>query len=323
MTLLAVVLVLLLWAGHRRARLIERSCPPVGTVRRLDGHDVHVVEAGSGPPLILLHGASSNLRDWTESILPILAREFRVIAIDRPGLGHSAGTGAWLNPSDLADFVLNVAEELGAEAPVIVGHSWSGSVVLAALTDQPDRVAGGISLAGVASHWVGGIGWATHVARVPILGQLFCHTVVPLLGPSLMPAAIAKIFRPNAVPDGYAERIGAALAVRPRAFWSNARDLVRLNAYLQAQSTRYPTIRRPLLVMHGESDAIVPFWNHGQRLAALLPDAEVQMLPGLGHAPHHVEPDAIAGRIADFARRCFDNAAAPGQLGGGNRSVFP
>jgi len=305
MVWLGIVLVLLLWAGHRRAGLIERAYPPIGEIRRLDGREVHIVEAGEGPPLILLHGASSNLRDWTQSILPILAREFRVIAIDRPGLGYSPGSDHWLNPGDLADFVLNLAEELDAPNPVIVGHSWSGSVVLAALTDQPGRVAGGVSLAGVASHWVGGIGWATHLARVPVIGWLFCHAIVPLLGPALMPAAIAKIFRPNPVPDGYAERIGAALALRPRAFWSNARDLVMLNAYLQTQSTRYPQIRRPLLVLHGQDDAVVPFWNHGQRLTALLPDAEVETLPGIGHAPHHVEPEAIAQRIAGFARRCF------------------
>ena len=301
---LLVVLALLVFAGRRRARLIEQDYPPVGELRRLDGREVHVVEAGEGPPIILLHGASSNLRDWTESLLPLLAREFRVIAIDRPGLGHSAASRDWLNPGDLADFVLNAADELGARQPVIVGHSWSGSVALAALTDQGHRVAGAVSLAGVASHWVGGIGWPTHLARVPLLGRLFCHAVVPLLGPTMMPAAIAKIFRPNTVPEGYAERIAAPLALRPGAFWSNARDLVRLNRFLQTQSTRYRGITRPLLVIHGQDDAVVPFWNHGERLTALLPEAEVQLLPGMGHAPHHVAPEDIAERIAAFARRC-------------------
>ena len=319
MWLLLAVLALLLFAGWRRARLIEQDYPPVGQIRRLDGREVHVVEAGEGPALILLHGASSNLQDWTESLLPRLAREFRVIAIDRPGLGHSPASRDWLNPGDLADFVLNAAEELGAQQPVIVGHSWSGSVVLAALTDQGHRVAGGVSLAGVASHWVGGIGWPTHLARVPLLGRLFCHALVPLLGPAMMPAAIAKIFRPNRVPDHYAERIAAPLALRPRAFWSNARDLVRLNRFLQTQSTRYPRIKRPLLVMHGQDDAVVPFWNHGERLTALLPDAEVQLLPGLGHAPHHVAPDDIAERIAAFARRCHASSADTVVQAGGGR----
>lgn len=304
MTWLAIVLVLLVLAGRRRGRLIEDSYPPIGTIRRLDGREVHVVEAGEGPPLILLHGASSNLQDWTESVLPILARDFRVIAIDRPGLGHSPGSKAWLNPGDLADFVLNAAEELGAHRPVIVGHSWSGAVVLAALTDQAHRVAGGVSLSGVASHWVGGIGWPTHVARVPVIGWLFCHAIVPLIGPSMMPAAITRIFRPNRVPDGYSDRIAAPLALRPGAFWSNARDLTKLNRFLQTQSTRYPSIKSPLLVLHGQQDAVVPFWNHGERLTALLPHAEVQLLPGTGHAPHHVDPAEVAASISAFASRC-------------------
>ena len=116
-----------------------------------------------------------------------------------------------------------------------------------------------------------------------------------------------------------AERIAAPLALRPRAFWSNARDLVRLNRFLQTQSTRYPRIKRPLLVMHGQDDAVVPFWNHGERLTALLPDAEVQLLPGLGHAPHHVAPDDIAERIAAFARRCHASSADTVVQAGGGR----
>lgn len=293
-------------AATWRSRGIDRRHPPVGQVRWIDGRRLHVLTAGdpARPAVVLLHGASSNLKDFAASLMPALAEHCYVIAIDRPGMGHSPPSAGWLNPGDLADMAVNVAEELGAHRPVIVGHSWSGAVVLSALTDQAHRVAGGISLSGVAGHWVGGIGWPTHVARVPVLGPAFCRLVVPLLGPRMMPAAIRKILAPNPVPAGYAESIGAELALRPANFVSNARDLVRLNGYLQAQSTHYAAIERPLLLLHGADDIVVPFWNHGARVASLVDSAQVELLPGVGHAPHHVDANDVASRIVRFVEQC-------------------
>lgn len=301
---LACLIGALCLAGWVGTKLIERRYPPVGAFIEVDGLRLHYLAAGEGPAVVLLHGASSNLRDFRASILPLLARGHRVIAFDRPGLGYSARPrGSWPTPARVAALVLDAAERLGAERPVMVGHSWSGSVVMAALVEMPQRVAGGVLLAGVSGHWAGEVSRSYALARRPLLGRLFAYALVPSLGVALMPLAIRQILAPSPVPDAYARRIGAALALRSRHYLHNAQDMNRLSDYLQTLSTRYPQIRAPLLAIHGDGDTVVPFWNHAGRLRHLLPQLELLRLPGVGHAPHHSEPEAVAEAIAGFVQR--------------------
>lgn len=299
-----VVLAVLGVVSHVGAKRIQAELPPVGEFITVDGLRLHYLQAGKGnpgPPIVLLHGASSNLRDFQASILPVLAKTHHVIAFDRPGMGYSQRRKAWLNPGDLCDLMLNAAAELGADKPVVVGHSWSGSVVMACALDQPQRIAGGVLLAGAAGHWTGGVDWNVSLARVPLLGQLFTRTLIYPLGQALLPGVVRYIMAPNPPPGDYIDNIGAKLALRPAAYRSNAQDLTRLSEFLQLQSARYPDVQSRLLIIHGEADTVVPYWNHGQRVKAVVPDAQVELLPGVGHVPHHVDPETIATLIADFA----------------------
>ena len=296
------VLAIVSYAGAKR---IEADLPPAGQFITVDGLELHYLQAGQGnpgPPIVLLHGASSNLRDFQTSILPLLAKTHHVIAFDRPGMGYSKRRADWQNPADLCDLFLNAAKALGAEQPIVVGHSWSGSVVMACALDQPDRIAGGVLLAGAAGHWTGGVDWNVSIARVPIIGRVFAHTLIYPLGQVLLPKVVRHIMAPNPPPASYIEDIGAKLALRPGAYRNNAQDLTRLSEFLQLQSARYPDVQGRLLIIHGEDDTVVPYWNHGQRIKAVVPGAQVELLPGVGHVPHHADPEKIAKLIADFAR---------------------
>ena len=85
-------------AVDRRASAREAQAPaaypPEGRLITVDGRQVHAVTRGTGPDLILIHGASGNTRDFTVALADRLAREFRVTAFDRPGLGWSEDAGA-------------------------------------------------------------------------------------------------------------------------------------------------------------------------------------------------------------------------------------
>ncbi len=95
----------------------------------------------SGRPLVLLHGLASSSHIWNLSA-PVLAERFTVLALDQRGHGESA------RPDDGYDFD-SVSGDLDAfitaldlEAPVLVGHSWGGSVVVHYAASHPDKVAG-------------------------------------------------------------------------------------------------------------------------------------------------------------------------------------
>ena len=76
--------------NYRLAKKAERDNPPIGRFVELDGVRLHFVERGEGEPLVLLHGNGSMLEDFESSgLIDMAAAEYRVIAFDRPGHGHS------------------------------------------------------------------------------------------------------------------------------------------------------------------------------------------------------------------------------------------
>lgn len=299
-----LILSLLLSAYSWLASLwIERQYPPIGQFIEIDGQRLHYVSQGegSGPALLLVHGASSNLRDFTSSIMPALAKNHRVIAFDRPGYGYSErAKGNWQNPAQIASLLLDACGQLGIEKPVIVGHSWAGSVVMAALVEMPERISGGVLLAGVAGHWAGSVGWTYDVGAIPVLGQLFAWTVVTPAGQLLLRKEVQPVLAPGPVPDHYVEDIGAPLALRPWSFEYNVEDMTRLNEYMQRLSPRYDQIRRPLLIIHGDADRLVPFWNHGRRVLPVVPQARLVLIDDAGHALHHTHTQEVVRAIDQF-----------------------
>jgi pimeloyl-ACP methyl ester carboxylesterase len=94
-----------------------------------------------GTPIVLLHGLASSLRIW-DFVAPILAQRFRVVAVDQRGHGLSTkpddGYGFEEVGADLEAFV----KLLGLDRPVVVGHSWGGSVAVRFGTDYPELTRG-------------------------------------------------------------------------------------------------------------------------------------------------------------------------------------
>jgi pimeloyl-ACP methyl ester carboxylesterase len=233
--------------------------------------------------------------------LPELAKNHRVIAFDRPGYGYSERQqGDWQDPAQIAALLLDACNRLGIQKPVIVGHSWAGSVVMAALVEMPARISGGVLLAGVAGHWAGSVGWTYDVGAIPVLGPLFAWTVVTPAGQLLLPEEVQPVLAPSPVPDHYVEDIGAPLALRPWSFEHNVEDMTRLNVYMQNLSPRYDQIRLPLLIIHGDADRLVPFWNHGRRVLPVVPQARLVLIHEAGHALHHTHTQEVARAIDQF-----------------------
>ncbi len=287
-------------AGTWRA---ERSNPPLGEFITVQGLRIHYYEKGQGIPIVLIHGASSNLRDL-ETIVNNVGQEHRAIAFDRPGYGYSERpSDAWPDPGRQAQLLHDALEQLEVKRPILVGHSWSGSVVLAYLLDYPEDVAGGVLLAGALSPWGGGVAWYNRIAGWPVVGPLFARTLIHPIGQALMQPYIAAVFAPEQPPDDYAERTGAVLALRPNAFRATAEDVTLLSDYLERQSVRYDEITAPVLLVTGEKDTIVPAWNHADRLAERLLHAEHVELSGAGHAIHQSREEEVGRLIADFAKR--------------------
>jgi pimeloyl-ACP methyl ester carboxylesterase len=275
------------------------SYPPIGEFVTVGGLRIHYVARGGGVPVVLLHGASGNLRDFTFSLVDRLAAlGLRPVAFDRPGLGYSdrAPVSGW-SPLTQARVLRAAADQLGLERPIVLGHSWGGAAAMAWAVEAPGAVRGVVSLAGATYPWGGGVGLIYDLAATDVLGPVVSGVARLLIDGTSPDAVVGRIFRPNAMPPGYAEYIGVPLALRSDAFRNNAEDLTHLNAELAALAPRYKGLPMPVEAVHGGADETVWASVHSEPLSRDVARGRLTILPGVGHMPHHVDEDAAVEAI--------------------------
>lgn len=295
------------WTQHRarshEARA-EAAFPPEGQIITVQGHPVHAVVMGEGPDLVLIHGASGNTRDMTFDLAPRLAQDYRVIVFDRPGLGFTARinrTGATITQQ--AALLQEAAAQLGADKPIVLGHSYGGAVALAWAVTQPDRIAALVSLAGPAKPWDAGLSTYYRVLSHPVLGPLVIPLLTAFVRDSRVENAVQEIFAPQEPPAGYMDQIGAALTLRRHSLRANALQRANLLHEIEALHQRYPEIDMPVEIVHGTADTTVGLSIHSKPLAAQVKDARLTVLDGIGHMPHHSAPEAVIAAIHRAATR--------------------
>lgn len=306
---LAVAALVTLAVASLRSRAAEAAHPPSGQFLEIGGTRVHYVEKGEGPAVVLLHGAHGSLRDFTFDLVDRLAPRYRVIAFDRPGLGYSGRIapygrlfeGAGESPSDQAAHLAAAARRLGADRPIVVGHSMGGIVALAwALDHDPAAV---VSIAGVAKPWPGELGWLYQVNGTTLGGALVPPLITAWAPRGLLADAVESTFAPQPAPPGYADHIGPRMPVRTDVFRANARQVNTLRPHVVEMEDRYGEMTLPIEIVHGTEDETVPLSVHSGPLAQQVPGANLTLLEGVGHMPHHVDPDAVVAAIDRAAAR--------------------
>ncbi len=308
LTAIVVILVLLAGGSAYSAYRAEVSHPAAGQFVDVNGLSIHYVDTAKQndspqkPTIVLLHGASTSLLDFKPSLQPKLSGQYRVIAIDRPGMGYSDTHGRWMTPLEQAEVVLAALSALDINNAIWVGHSWAGAVVLAAMQDYPEQVDGGVLLAGATHPWEGGVKLDSRLANMPVIGTLLARLIVPLAGRLIVEDAVKGVFEPEPVTPGYLEETGVRLSIRPNTFLNNAADLYHLSDWLETRYQGYSEITPPLLMLSGDADEVVPAWNHAKRVAAQLPQAQWISLEGAGHALHHTRTDTVISHINAFVQ---------------------
>ena len=299
--------------------LAERAHPAKGRMVEVAGAALHVIDLGprdaAGPPVVMLHGASSNLEAMRQPVGELLSRKHRVILIDRPGHGWS--TRARLEdstPGVQARMIEEALTKLGVGRAIFVVHSWAGALGARIALDYPQAVAGLVMLAPVAYPWPGGVGRYNELIAKPVVGPVLAYTITLPLGLLLADSGARGAFLPQAMPDGFVKNTATPLLLRPREFLANARDLVTLRAAVAEQSPRYAEIKAPVTIITGDADKTVSTDRHSRPFAAAAPNVKLIVLPGVGHMIQQAVPDlvmaeieamigAVASSVADAAAR--------------------
>jgi pimeloyl-ACP methyl ester carboxylesterase len=310
LALLIVAAGLAIWTWIAAWRAASRF-PPQGVFVPVSGGRLHLRDMGprDAPPertAVLIHGASCNHMALVLPLAePLLAAGFRVIAIDRPGHGHSDRPGgrADASPVRQAALIDEALAALGVSGGLVVGHSFAGAIATTMAINHADRVRGLFLLAPVTHPWPGGITWYYHPGSWPVIDVLFSNTL-PVAGFALTAkAGVDGVFAPQQAPADYIEASELPLLVRPANFMANAQDVAGLLAHVTAWSGRYGEIRQPTVVVSGDADDIVATWLHTEALGREVPDIRKIVMPGVGHTPHHADTALVVREIAALADR--------------------
>ncbi len=288
------------WRASAREAAAEAAFPPTGQFVTVDGKRLHYEMAGSGPDLVMIHGASGSLRDLTFSLRDRLTDRYRVTVVDRPGLGHSDPLEETSLRAQARHIKAGLAQ-LGVTDPVVLGQSYGGSVALAWALEGGPRA---LVLVGSPSlPWPGQLDpWYRLTATWP--GR---HLAIPLASAfvpqSYVTSATAAVFAPDPVPPGYDEHLGAALTLRRQTLLANTSQINALRAELVTMEPRYGTLTLPVELIHGTADTIVPLDIHSGPVSKLFPQARLTVIPGAGHMPHHAHADLVIDAINRAALR--------------------
>ena len=267
-------------------------------IARPEGGELAYVEAGQGPPVVLIHGALTNLDDMVLGPFDALARGNRVIAVDRPGHGASSRLRlADASPWRQAEIIRDAMRTLEVERPVVVGHSFGGAVALAYGMSFAEEIAGVVALAPIV--WpeprleLVSFGPRTPPGAGDVLGFGASVTSDKVALPLLWRA----MFLPQAMPERFERGFSFELAGTSQTTTATGEDAVAIVTALWRSVMTYPACRAPVRILAGDHDLVINNTVHGQSLSHVLPNASFKSLKGLGHMLHHFAVDDVVAAV--------------------------
>jgi pimeloyl-ACP methyl ester carboxylesterase len=252
----------------------------------VDAVTVAVEVAGTGPPLVLLHGVPQDSRAWRRQ-LDGLRDEFTVVAWDAPGCGRSADPPETWRFAEYADCLAGVITSLGLVDPVIGGLSWGGALAIEFQHRHPG-VASALVLAGAYAGWAGSLPpevCAERLASCLAQSEMAPEDFVPVWLPGLLTS------------DTFVDEVTAMMSdFHPSGFRTMAHAVAEADL-----RPSLPEIDVPVLLLYGDADKRAPADTVGAALAAQIPGSRLVVIPGTGHLCNIEQPEPFDDAIRTFA----------------------
>ncbi len=268
---------------------------------RIHGHDIGYVTAGSGPVVILVHGIASSSTTWGR-VIPALAERTTVVAPDMLGHGGSTKTAGDYSLGALANGIRDLMEALGHDRATLIGHSLGGGVALQFAYQFPDRCE---RLVLVGS---GGLGKEIGLLFRALSFPGVEHVLTPVFAPAVQSRSTAVVnwLRKVRIPfpesfdeiwQGYSSLSDGDTR---RAFFHALHSVVDpAGQRVSAVNRLHLASLRPILVIWGERDSIVPV-RHAREAHQAMPGSVLHVFEGVGHWPQHDRPEEFTRVVLDF-----------------------
>ncbi len=294
-------------ATRRLAADAERRVPAAGRFLHIDGNALHYVEAGQGPAILFLHGLGGQLHHLRQPLFQRLSKDFRVIAVDRPGSGYSRrAASATGRLSEQAALMAKLIDRLDLDRPLVVAHSLGGAVALGLALDHPDAI-GGLALISPLTHLHDSVPpeFAPLFIEARWKRKLLANTIGVPMALRNAPKTLAFVFGPQPVPRDYAVEGGGVLGLRPSHLEAMITDLVAIRYDLGRYEARYSEIALPVGVVFGTADQVIDHAQNALPLAGRIRNFELQLLDGIGHMPQFAATDDVEAFIRRMDAKIF------------------
>jgi pimeloyl-ACP methyl ester carboxylesterase len=282
-----------------------RTLPPQFDEWQIELHGRRVIYrvAGSGPPIVLIHGMLNSSSHW-RSVALNLAKDFTVIAPDLIGHGDSAAPRGDYSLGAHAASIRDLLAATGIERATIVGHSLGGGVAMQFFYQFPQRVERLVLISS------GGLGHEVspllRSATLPGMNALLSMTIHPRLIEALWQGG-GRLRRRNARLGVYLQAFARALrplqsAGAREAFLQTLRAVIDTHGQRVSATDRlYLLESLPTMIVWGERDHTIPL-GHGRAAHAAIPHSRLRTLQGAAHFPHLEDPDGLSELLREFVQ---------------------
>jgi pimeloyl-ACP methyl ester carboxylesterase len=285
--------------------------PQTGRYVTVSGRRVHLLSAGTGQHVLLLHGNGSIGEEILAAFQPCAGMRF--IAPDRPGYGFSDPLPEGCeDPGALGDWIGRLLDVMGIRAVHVVAHSLAAGAALCFASKCPNRT---LSLTLVSPfcrptphRWMP----ALQIAVFPVVGRAVRAILPPVLT-RLRRYVLTKLAAPDAVP-GTLTRLPIAHVAQPSAILTTAAELRAFNKGMKRADPKIDAVV-PVVAMFGTEDQTAIVGWHAPWLREHVQRLDLRILRGQGHMLHHVKPvsvwAALLAGMADAPRRMGPPARLP------------
>jgi pimeloyl-ACP methyl ester carboxylesterase len=257
--------------------------------------------SGQGPAVVLLHGQPGSAGDWVR-VTALLGDDFLAVVPDRPGYGRTGGQATGFVGN--ADAVVALADQVGLDRFIVVGHSWGGGVALATAVRHPGRVRGLVLVSSVGPG--APAAWDDRLLATPIVGDVLAALTIGATG------RLLRIDRVQSLADrrlagrtleavrALTRLTGAGTGTRVwQSFVTEQRSLL---SELHLLAPALHSLDVPVAILHGSADRVVPA-SVATRLVSTIPGARLRVLPGAHHLMPLDHPEEVVEAVREVDAR--------------------
>jgi pimeloyl-ACP methyl ester carboxylesterase len=296
---LATIVVVLNWTWGR----LPVTPKPTGSFVQLAGVKLRYLERpGPEPAVLLIHGLPGTAEDF-EDVTPLIAGH-RTIAIDRPGFGFS--TGGYFSFDRQLQAVQEAIEKLHLRKPVLVGHSYGGTISLGYAERHPGAVRGLVLVDAAAGDCSRHDNAFTQVQarfikfiELPVIAQVADVTFSQLVRTASADPVESEAFSPAPVDPKHRHRV-LAISLKHGNLEAYSGEILAANKEIDTVNRGLGALRVPTIVIQGAQDKLVKP-QCGRSIVASVPAAKLQMVPG-GHMAPYTHPQAVADAATSLSR---------------------